>query len=99
MVINMAKNTIWACVIIDLISIACWTILAIIFGRWWIALFALLFFILPKAVKKYNRICDGCGKRSPNADSYNEGLDKAKAAGWVHIADSDEDYCPDCLKH
>jgi hypothetical protein len=93
----MNKNTIWACAIINMISVSCWTLLAILFNRWWIALFALLFFVLPGTIKKYYyRICDGCGKRSEYANNYNEALDKAKAAGWVHYVDGNKDYCPEC---
>ena len=25
-------------------------------------------------------------------------IDKAKEAGWLHIAEGDKDYCPDCRK-
>ena len=90
------KNTIWACAINNMICISCWTILALMFDRWWIALFALLFFAFPSSVKKYYRTCDGCGKQSPYADSYNEALDKAKDAGWIHYVDGNKDYCPGC---
>ena len=96
MVIIMNKNNIWACAIINMFSITCFTILAAVFDRWWIALFALLFFTIPKTIKKYCRTCDGCGKHSEYADSYNEALDKAKAAGWKHIVDGNKDYCPGC---
>lgn len=95
----MNKNTIWACVINNLIVISSLTILALVFNRWGIVLFAFLFFTIPKTVRKYYRVCDGCGKLSPYADSYNDALDKAKEAGWVHIVDGNKDYCPDCLKH
>ena len=87
MVAVMAKNSI--CVI-------CWTVLAIIFGKWWIALFGALFLTSYNTVENYYRVCDKCGKHSPSADSYNEALDKAKAAGWLHIVDGNEDYCPNC---
>ena len=66
------------------------------FNRWWIALFAILFFTSPQTIKKYYRTCDGCGKHSEYADSYNEALDKAKAAGWKHVVDGNKDYCPGC---
>ena len=50
--------------------------------------------------KKYSyRVCDGCGKHSPYANSYNEALDKAKEAGWVHYVDANKDYCPECAKN
>lgn len=44
----------------------------------------------------FYRVCDGCGKHSPYASSYNEALDKAKAEGWTHIADTNKDYCIQC---
>ena len=47
---------------------------------------------------KSYRICDKCGKHSPYADSYNDALDKAKEAGWIHCVDDNKDYCPDCQK-
>lgn len=93
----MNKNTIWACAINNMISVSCFTVLAVMFDRWWIVLFALLFFTIPKSTaERYYRICDGCGKHSPYADSYNEALEKAKAAGWVHQVDCNKDYCPSC---
>jgi hypothetical protein len=76
------------------VIIICWVALAIVFSKWWIALFALLF--MTSTVHKYYRICDMCGKHSEYANTYNEALDKAKVAGWLHIAESDKDYCPDC---
>jgi hypothetical protein len=45
------------------------------------------------------RVCDGCGKHSPYANSYNEALDKAKEAGWIHYVDGNRDYCPECAKN
>ena len=70
--------------------------MAIVFNKWWIALFALLFMTSYETVCKYYRICDKCGKHSDYANSYNEALDKAKASGWLHIAEDNKDYCPDC---
>jgi hypothetical protein len=70
--------------------------LAIKFDKWWIALFAIVFtFSLKKDYKDY-RICDKCGKHSPYAASYNEALEKAKIAGWLHITDGNRDYCAEC---
>lgn len=40
--------------------------------------------------------CDKCGKHSEYADSYDAALDKAKKAGWIHYADGNKDYCPEC---
>lgn len=84
--------------VVNIIVMASFVALAIFFGKWWIALFAALFFAWPKdqTVKKYYRICDGCGKHSEYTDSYNDALDKAKTAGWIHFADTNKDYCPEC---
>jgi hypothetical protein len=81
------------------VCMICWSVLAIIFDKWWIALFAALFmtsYTTQTDVKKYYRVCDKCGKYSPYADSHNGALEKAKAAGWVHYADDNKDYCPEC---
>jgi thymidine kinase len=92
----MDKDFILAWVIKNSIAILAWATLAIVFNKWWIALFALLFMSnLERSYKTY-RICDKCGKHSPYADSYNEALDKARNAGWIHIVDGNKDYCPDC---
>ena len=92
----MNKHIIWACAIKNTFVLIVWTALAIIFNKWWIALFAALFLSEVTSSHKSYRICDKCGKHSPYADSYNEALDKAKAAGWVHYTESNQDCCPDC---
>ncbi len=86
----------WSVAIKNSICVICWTALAIIFHKWWIALFAALFLTSITSSNKHYRVCDGCGKHSPYASSHNEALDKAKAAGWIHIVDSNKDYCPGC---
>ena len=45
---------------------------------------------------KSYRVCDGCGKHSPYADNHNQALEEARLAGWVHIVDTNKDYCPQC---
>ena len=96
----MNKSAWWAWAVKNSICIICWTALAIIFNKWWIALFAGLFIssLQGEHVKQYYRICDKCGKYSPYADSHNEALDKAKEAGWIHYVDGNKDYCPECQK-
>jgi hypothetical protein len=95
----MNKNIIWALVIKNSVVTICWTTLAIVFNKWWIALFGILFisFISTQGKGTY-RICDKCGKHSPYAKNYAEALDMAKAAGWIHYNEGDKDYCPDCRK-
>ena len=90
----MDKKFLWAWAIKNSICVICWTVLAIIFHKWWIALFGLLFISGFQTQCKTYRICDKCGKHSPYADSYDEALEKAKKAGWVQ--DGNKDYCPDC---
>ena len=97
MVINMNKSIYWSVAIKNSICVICWTALAIIFHKWWIALFGALF-LTSVTSHRYYRVCDKCGKHSPDADSYNAALDSAKAAGWTHIVDGNKDYCPDCMR-
>lgn len=94
----MNKSIIWALAIKNSICIICFAVLAIVFHKWWIILFSALFLSGLQTTHQYYRVCDECGKRSPCADSYNEALDKAKAAGWAHLVDDNKDYCPECLK-
>lgn len=77
----MDKSFIWAWVFKNIIAILAWVTLAILFNKWWIALFALLFVSSIETKFKSYRVCDGCGKHSPYANSYNEALDKAKKQG------------------
>lgn len=92
----MNKGIYWAWTIKNSVCIICWTILAIHFNKWWIALFGVFFLSDMKHQVASCRICDGCGKHSPYANSHNEALDKAKAAGWLHIVEGNKDYCPEC---
>ena len=93
------KSFIWAWAIKNVVCVICWTTLAIVFGKWWIALFMLLCMSDFKATTpKYSRICDGCGEHSPYANSRSDALIKAKAAGWAHFVTGDKDYCPKCKK-
>ena len=95
---NRNKNSMFAVMLKNSICVICWTVLAILFNKWWIALFALLFLTSysEQVSNKYYRVCDKCGKQSPCADSYNGALDKAKAASWIHFTEGNKDYCPDC---
>ena len=74
----MNKHLIWAWAIKNSISIVAWVALAIIFNKWWIALFGILFISDIQTNPKIYRVCNGCDKHSPYADSHNEALDKAK---------------------
>ena len=94
----MNKHTVWAWTLKNSTVMVCWTILAIHFDKWWIILFAALFVSGLETKYRSYRVCDKCGKHSPHADSYNEALDKAKEAGWIHIVEGNKDYCPECQK-
>ena len=94
----MDKSFIWAWAFKNIIAILAWVTLAVLFDKWWIALFGLLFMSYVEVRHKSYRVCDGCGKHSPYANNYNEALDKAKEAGWVHYVDGNKDYCPECVR-
>lgn len=97
---DMNKNVWWAWAIKNSISVICWVVLAIVFNKWWIALFAGLFIssLQTGVTGGHYRICDKCGKHSPYAATYNEALDKAAELGWVHYVEGNKDYCPECQK-
>ena len=92
----MDKNTLYIWAAKNSIALIAWVVLAIVFNKWWIALFAALFMSSLETKYKNYRVCDKCGKHSPYADNYNEALDKAKKAGWAHHVEGNKDYCPDC---
>ena len=75
----MSNKLFWLCIVKNVLALICFTVLSIVFQRWWIVLFALLFMSSVETKRNFHRVCDGCGKHSPYADSYNEALDKAKA--------------------
>ena len=52
----MDKNFIWAWAFKNIVAIIAWTALAILFSKWWIALFALLFLSDVKTKDKSYRI-------------------------------------------
>lgn len=93
----MDKNTVLAWAVKNSVCVICWSVIAIFFGKWWIALFGVLFMSDIKTGGTC-RICDSCGKRSPIASTQEEALEKAKDAGWTHIDSNNTDYCNDCSK-
>lgn len=80
----------------NVVKIAVFAALAVIFNRWWIVLFSLLFMSSLATVFRHCRVCDKCGKRSEGAESVTEAIKKAEQAGWLHIEDGNKDYCPEC---
>lgn len=95
----MQKHLWWAWAIKNSVCMICWTALAIIFDKWWIALFGLLFISLIEStsIKSHSIYCDECGKVGPSGNCVDEARKKAKEAGWIHVASNNTDYCPDCL--
>ena len=80
------------------IVMICWTILAICFSKWWIALFAVLFMNGFKPSTVNSCYCDQCGVFLPFVGTSEE-LRKAEyEAGWARykINDTYKDYCPKC---
>ena len=94
----MNKDIFWSQTIQNSCAIFAFATLAVVFDRWWIALFALLFINYFTVQRKYYRVCDECGKHSPYANNYNEALNLAKESGWKHYMAANTDYCPDCQK-
>ena len=97
-IIQANNRVFWSVAITNIIVLICFIVLAVVFSKWWIVLFSVLFmsYIKKQNAHKYYRICDRCGKHSEYADSYNEALEKAKANGWIHYVDGNKDYCPEC---
>ena len=63
----MNKHIWWAWALKNSVAIACWTILAIYFNKWWIALFAALFLLRTERMTKMETkldtvTCPVCGK-------------------------------------
>ena len=99
------KYIYWIVAITNVASLAAFATLAIVFNRWWIVLFSLLFCLTfkSKTVQKHYRICDKCGRHGPEKGTYNDALDAAKEAGWysepIKLPDGSAnmiDYCPEC---
>lgn len=82
---------------VNIISTVCWTILAIVFGHWWIALFGLLFMQSVKSL--HRRVCDKCGATSPYAETREKAIEVAEKHGWKHYKTTNEDFCPKFLRN
>lgn len=95
----MNKHTSFAWVIYNIANMACWTLLALAFGRWWIALFSILFFATMKNGERYF-YCDHCGAISPTGKNLEEADKKGREAGWIRRKTEKgwEDICPDCQR-
>ena len=100
---NDYKLTVVLHTVYNIITMLCFTSLAIMFDKWWIVLLAILLMRTERrqlVIGGYDRICDGCGKRSPVAKTKEESIQKAAKLGWVtvSIGENEMDYCPECRK-
>lgn len=86
-------------IIYNIINLICFTILAILFNKWWVVLFAVLFLMIPTAKfkGKHWRTCDGCGRWSESGETTTEAIMRAEKCGWLHMTAEDKDFCPECL--
>lgn len=96
----MNKNFWWAWAIKNSICVICWTAIAIIFNKWWIALFGLLFMHSIKSETSSSSFirCNECGKYAPFTQHPDDPIYMVKQQGWVSYKENGEwkDYCPDC---
>lgn len=95
----MDRRILYAVLAQNGIVMICWTIIAVVFEKWWLALFAALMMTgVRDGAKSYFRYCDKCGKRGPYADNEEDAIRKAKEAGWIirQIDGKWDDRCPDC---
>jgi len=94
----MRRKTFAVVAIIYAVALVCWTVLAVAFQKWWIALFALLFF---PSVKEYRATkCDGCGVQLAHESEETRYAD-LRHAGWVRELDASGrwlDLCPTCQR-
>lgn len=82
----------------NIFVLICFTVLAVLFNKWWVIFFALLFLGSSHIETIYAkcRVCDNCGAKSQSAITADEAISRAKQAGWVHINEGNLDYCPKC---
>lgn len=80
----------------NLAALITWAALAVIFNKWWIALFAIFFW----TVRRSYIYCDGCGEKGPTANNVHEARAKAHGEGWTSEIREGKtwDYCPKCMK-
>lgn len=93
----MRRNTFAAVAAIYTVALVCWTVLAVAFQKWWIAIFALLFF---PSIKEYHTTkCDGCGIQIIH-ESEETRIADLRRAGWVREMKNGNwlDFCPACQR-
>lgn len=84
--------------IYNILNLVCFTLLAIVFDKWWIILLALLFLCVPSSKFKGQRfrVCDSCGRWSESGATDTEAIIRAEKCGWIHIEEGNKDFCPEC---
>ena len=87
-----------AYLIYNILNLAIFGALSLVFEKWWIILFALLFVLLPSHKIKHKRTCDICGKSTESYDTTEEAIKQAEKHGWIHVEENDRDFCPECIK-
>lgn len=87
-----------AYLIYNILNLAIFGALALVFEKWWIILFALLFILLPSHKTIHKRTCDICGKSTESYDTPEEAIKQAEKRGWIHVEENDRDFCPECIK-
>ena len=92
----MDKNIILAQWSKNVLCIICFTVLAVIFEKWWIILFSPLLFTYIDKAHFYYRNCDRCGKHSPTTGTPELARELAIENGWYSC--NNTDYCPSCRK-
>lgn len=85
-----------AYLIYNILNLAIFGALALVFEKWWIILFALLFVLVPTRKVMHKRTCDICGKSTKSCDTPEEAIKEAERCGWIHIDKTDSDFCPEC---
>lgn len=94
-------NQAWAAwAIKNSVVVMCWTSLAVFFGKWWIALFGVLFLSSIKTESARTCYCDQCGQQLPFSGTFEELVKAKQAAGWVRRKNGEkwEDICPQCQR-
>ena len=74
--------------------------LAVVFDKWWIIFFAMLFTGGFKTeIPRHYLVCDSCGEKGPVGNSVEEARAKAKRDKWwsgVDPGGKHVDYCSKC---
>lgn len=99
----MKKDSIWmAWAVKNSVNAIVWAALAVIFHRWWIALFMLISMssLETKSEPASTCWCDICGAQFPFRGKYEDLIKKKQELRWVsRIVDGKRiDVCPECQR-